>query len=347
MKKQTKKIFSALLWVGVILLSACSSDDNGNINDVIPQGEYDNGFFVVNEGQFPNEGTISFISNDLTEVENTVFQNVNEGEDVGATPQSMFFDDDNRAYIIANAGNFITVVDRYTFEKIDRIEGDLDNPRYGVVSNGKAYITNGNEDFLSVVDLEEMEIEFTIDLPTSGEFIKKADNGKLYIQLAAFGVGNQIAVFNPDSEEVEEVLETEEELNSIALSANHIYALSETHIQEFDLSDHSEVSAVPVEYEASVANLTYDNDALYFTSGNEVYEMETTAEEAPEIALFEYESESDFGIFYGFEVHNGRIYIADGGDFASDSFIEVRDMEGELFDSFNVGIGPNGFYFNE
>ena len=49
---------------------------------------------------------------------------------------------------------------------------------------------------------------------------------------------------------------------------------------------------------------------------------------------------------YGFEVEDDRIYIADGGDFSSDSFIEVYSTEGNLLKNIRVGLGPNGFYFN-
>src|SRR5699024_11982313 len=67
--------------------------------------------------------SISFVSNDFQTVEQHIYEAVNGG-DLGSVTQSMFFDDQGRAYIISNGSNFVTVVDRYTFEKIDRIEGE-------------------------------------------------------------------------------------------------------------------------------------------------------------------------------------------------------------------------------
>ena len=49
---------------------------------------------------------------------------------------------------------------------------------------------------------------------------------------------------------------------------------------------------------------------------------------------------------YGFAVENDRIYIADGGDFSSDSFVEIYSLNGSLLKNITVGLGPNGFYFN-
>jgi hypothetical protein len=49
---------------------------------------------------------------------------------------------------------------------------------------------------------------------------------------------------------------------------------------------------------------------------------------------------------YGFAVNDGKIYIADGGDFSSDSQIYIYSTTGTLLNPVAVGVGPNGFYFN-
>ena len=50
---------------------------------------------------------------------------------------------------------------------------------------------------------------------------------------------------------------------------------------------------------------------------------------------------------YGFEVENDRIFIGDGGDFASNSFVEIYDLNGTLLKNIEAGLAPNGFYFND
>lgn len=343
--------FLMMAFLGAVLLNACSSDDNSDPikPEPEPQGEFDNGFFVTNEGQFPNEGSITYVSEDFETVEQTVYQNKNDGEDAGSVVQSMFFDEDH-ALIIANNSNFVTVVDRYTFEKIERIEGesgDFSAPRYGVSANGKGYVTNMGDPNLTILDLDDYSVEKTVDIGKTAEFILKGEDGKLYIQQAAFGSGNTIAVFDRSSEEVVYSIETKENLNSIALTDDFLFAMTGEGIQKFDLSDYSESAMIELDYENSGANIVVDEGHLYFTAGKGVYQMAVDAEEAPETALFEYETDSSFGVFYGFTVHNSLVYIADGGDFASDSFIEVWDADGEFLKTIDVGIGPNGFYFND
>jgi len=50
---------------------------------------------------------------------------------------------------------------------------------------------------------------------------------------------------------------------------------------------------------------------------------------------------------YGFAVNNNKIYVAEGGDFSSDSEVYVYSLTGALLDTFSAGVGPNGFYFND
>lgn len=348
MKRISKLVFIAFF--GAVLFNACSSDDN---NDPIgpepapdPEAQaYEHGFFVTNEGQFPNEGTISFISDDFEAVEQLVYQNVNDGEDVGSVVQSMFFDEEN-AYVIANNSNFVTVVDRYTFEKKTRIETDFTSPRYGVSLNGKGYVTNLAAPNLTVIDLDDSTTS-TVEVGRTSEYIFAGEDGLIYLQQAAFGTGNTIAVFDPATAEVITTLETEAGLNSMALSTDHLYALTSTTLERFSLTDYQLQDVVELNYEMGVANLVYDQGNLYFTSGNEVYEMAPNAAEAPDTPLFTYETDSDWGVFYGFTVKDGKVYVADGGDFASESFIEVWDVNGNKLTHQSVGIGPNGFYFND
>ena len=136
MKKLTKIFLS--LFASALFLTSCSSDDNSNSESL---GAYDNGTFVLNEGNTTTStSSITFISNSGA-VEQDVYKNVNpSGVALGTYLQSMFFDD-TRAYIISGSANKITVVDRYTFKFIATIATDFANPRYGAVANGKAFVT--------------------------------------------------------------------------------------------------------------------------------------------------------------------------------------------------------------
>src|SRR6476620_1139069 len=94
-----------------ILLASCDNDTTTET----PLGDYDNGILVLNEGS-ADGGSITYISNDLATIQQDVFNVVNGTEQsIGGYVQSIFFEG-NRAFIISNFSNKITVVNRYTFE---------------------------------------------------------------------------------------------------------------------------------------------------------------------------------------------------------------------------------------
>jgi len=339
-----------------IFLNSCSSDDD-NIDPEIeqPESTYADGLFVLNEGN-SGGGSVTFIDNDLQNVENEIYQEMNADDDLGQYLQSIFFNDDY-AYIVSNGSNMITIVDRFTFEYVDRIDSGLLSPRYGVIENGKIYISNqGNyeapgvtefDDFIAIIDLETLEVEKTIETNTVLEYVHEQD-GLIYVQMAAFGGGNEIAVIDSNSDEIIKTIVTEETLNSFEIEDGVLYALSSNKLEKIDLATGDLLVEIDINSEAgNASNLKIEDDLIYYTIGNSVFMMNENAEMAPEEAIFSYTSNSDYGVMYGFEVEDDRIYIADGGDFSSNSFVEIYTTNGELIENIEVGVGPNGFYFND
>lgn len=349
--------FLVLTFFGAILLNSCSSDDNNTFNDdgpdnPDPTGIYSDGFFVLNEGGGGAAGSVTFVDNGLDDVQQHIFTSTNGG-DIGQFAQSIFFDGD-RAYIISNGSNLITVVNRYSFEKIGVIDSGLNVPRYGVVANGKAYVTNqadfttNEDDFIAIIDLESLTVENTVVIGDYGETIFKSEENKLYIQNAAYDMGNHVSVFNPNTNTIESTIETADSLNSIALGDNTLYAISAHKLQKFNLDeDNNEVVSVDLEYDSNPQHLVIDDDAIYFTVGKKVFTMDLDDSSAPSSAVLSYTTDSSVGAMYGFAVNGSKIYISDAGDFASDSFVEVYGLNGDLLKKIDVGIAPNGFYFNE
>jgi len=341
--------FLAAAFIGSILFTSCSSDDDFSDKPDEPLGNYDNGILVLNEG---GTGTVTYISEDLQTSEQAIYQAVNEGDDLGAYTQSIFFDDD-LAYIISNGSNLITVVNRYTFELVGKVESGLNLPRYGVVENGKAYVTNqadyttDQDDYVAIINLETLEVEQSVVIGNTVEYIEEED-GLLYIQNASYNIGSKISVFNPTTNTVDNIIETETGLNSFEIEDDAIYALSGNALEKFNLNTLELESTLALSYDlGAAANLDIEDDQIYFTVVNSVYTMAMNADVAPEDALLTYNTSSAWGVMYGFEVEDDRIYVADGGDFVSDSFVEVYDLEGNLLSNITVGVGPNGFYFND
>lgn len=335
------------LLAGSLFFVSCSSDDD---NVSVVSGAYENGTFVLNEGNSnPSTGTVSFIGNDGT-VEQDIFTAVNpDAPAIGTYLQSMFFSDDY-AFIISGQANKVTVVNRNTFEFVASIETGFSNPRYGAVINGKAYITNTSDyaepdDFLTVVDLAGFTTS-TVELNNYAERVL-TENGKLYIANGYYGSGTSVTVFNPANNTVEAVIELGDSPNSFDEEDGALYVMGDSKISRINLANNTVSGTIELTAEMSGAkNLTISDNSIYYTVGTSVYSLSLNSNTLPTEALFSYESGSQWGAMYGFNVNGGKVYIADGGDFASDSEIYIYGTNGTLINTHVVGVGPNSFYFN-
>ncbi|MDT0648270.1 quinoprotein amine dehydrogenase [Zunongwangia sp. F260] len=334
----------------VLLLFSCSDDDD-IAPEFEPEGEYINGFFVLNEG-LDTTGTVTYISKNLQKVEQHIFNTVNSEDTIGFAPRSMFFDDQN-AYIISRDTSLITVMDRYSFELVGRIGSALSNPMYGIVQNGKAYVTNlGNrdsneDDFLAVINTANLQIEKKIVVGDYAEYITE-DSGLLYIKNVVSDSGSKISVFDPTSDSIIRTITAKRGYNSFEILGNTIYVISAGGLQKIDKATGAVRSeTIFSTIHAGASNIDIEDETVYFTAGTSVYTLPLVTTEGPGEAILSYQSNSENGTMSAFEVKNDRIFIADGGDLNSEGFIEVYTMEGEFVQQIPVGVKPNGFYFNE
>lgn len=333
---------------GSLLFVSCESDDN----NTAPLGAYENGTFVLNEGNSnPSTSSVSFIG-DNGSIEQDVYRLVNpESPALGSYLQSMFFDGD-KAFIISGGSNKVTVVNRYTFQFIASIESNLSSPRYGAVVNGKAYITNynnyatGDDDFLTVINLNSYNTS-KIQLNNWSEKIM-AHNNKLYILNGYYGSGTSLTVFNPANNTTETVVELGASPESFEEEDGMLYILGSGKLSRVNLATNQVAGSItlPSEFTYTAKQLTVEDDKLYFTSGTSVYVMGLNETTVPTTPLLTYESTSAWGGMYGFNVEDGKIYVAEGGDFSSDSEVYTYSLTGTLLNTYDVGVGPNGFYFN-
>lgn len=344
------KFLKTFIFASAIAFVGCESDDNTQA----PLGSYDNGILVLNEG---GTGEVTYINNDLTTVQQNIFGTVNGDENnLGQYTQSIFFEGE-RAFIISNGSNKITVVNRNTFEYIATISTGFGVPRYGVAYNGKAYVTNLNsftsstDDFVSVVDLNSLTVIGQIDINDYAERIVEAD-GQLYVSSGSFGSGNKITVIDPVNETVTETINVGTAPNSLEERAGTLYVLCGS------FSDNSKIVKIDTDTNeiieeivfpstmGNASNLDVAENRMYFTVGPRIYSVEVNADQVTDVPLVNTNSTSLY-IGYGFAVDGNRIYISEAADdFASDGKIFIYSTSGEMIDEIPVGLGPNGFYFN-
>ena len=351
--------FSKLFLVALMsfpFFFSCSNDDDVPVAPVL--GAYENGTFILNEGS-SGQGSVSFIGNDLTTFTQDIHALVNPGDLFGKYVQSVFFNGDY-AYIIAGGSNKINVVNRKTFKLVAKIETGLVAPRYGVIANGKAYVTNANtysyanpstgntDDFIAVINLTTNLVESTIPLNATANRIL-LENGKLYISEPYNNT--KVLVVNPTTNTLETPLNVGSDADTMEVKNGFLYALRSPYggpseIVKVKLSDATMSTVVFPTALNDAKNLDVYEDKIYYTVGTSVYAMGISETTASTTALLSYTSTSAYGKMYGFAVNNGRIYIADGGDFTANSKAYIYSLAGTLQKEMTVGVGPNGFYFN-
>ncbi|GAA4772526.1 MULTISPECIES: DUF5074 domain-containing protein [Flavobacterium] len=348
------KMFLVALTSMSVFLSCSDNDDNAPDDSKV----YTNGAFILNEGG-SGQGSVSFISNDLGSFMQDVYGTVNPGDLFGKYVQSIFFNGDN-AYIIAGGSNKITVVNRVTFKLVAKIETGLVAPRYGVVKDGKAYVTNANtysyanpttgntDDYVAVINLSTNTVESTIPLNATANRIV-LENGKLYIT-EPYNNTN-VLVVNPTTNTVEAPIAVGSDADTMEVHNGILYVLRSPYggpseIVKVKLSDSTLSNVVFPAALNDAKNLDIYNNKIYYTVDTSVYAMDITASAASTTAILTYSSTSVYGKMYGFSVNNDNIYIADGGDFTANSNAYIYSLTGTLKKTLTVGVGPNGFYFN-
>ena len=326
----------------IVFITSCSSDDN---NEITPRGDYENGILVVNEGNFGSgDASITYISNTLETVENTIFENVN-GELLGDTAQSIAFNGDV-AYIVVNVSNKIEVVNRYTFESIATIDSGLVNPRYMTIVNGKGYVTTWGDfndqadDAVVVINLTSNTIIETIATSYLPERLV-ANGNKIYVNTGTFGFGNMVDVIDASTDSVITSITVGNGPNSLQLDATgNVWVLSSESLVEINTTTDAISKTLP-DSSGTASYLSFANGNLYYYASGSVYQVETSASSLPTTAIIDGLS------FYDMTVNAGMLYGLDAGDFSSNGMLKIYDLSSNTeAAAIPVGLIPGEVYFN-
>lgn len=345
-----------LVAFSISLFVSCSSNDDTTVD--APTDIYKNGFFILNEGS-AGQGSVSFSNKDLSTFTKDAYTAANPKDLIGKYVQNIFFDGD-KAYIISGGSNVINVVNRYSFKLIAKIDSGLAKPRYGVVKDGKAYVTNANtyynfekplenpngntDDYVAVINLTTNTVESKIELNATANRIVLKD-GKLYITEPYNN--SKLLIVDIATKKLETPVtigsnaDTMEEDNGILYILRGPYG-SRSEIVKVKLADQTTSKIEFPESLDGAGFLDIYENKIYYTAGSSVYAINTTATTPSTTAILT----SSAGYLYGFAVNNNFIYVADGGDFKQDSKAYIYNLGGTLQKELTVGVGPNGFYFN-
>lgn len=366
------KLFLLVLFSSLFFVSCDPEEDATPF--YTSKGTYDSGVLVLNEGNFQTPtASISYISFDLNTYTNNIYGLAN-GTSLGDTGQSIGFNND-LAYIVVNNSDKIEVVNRYTMLKVGTISTGLDSPRYIAFANGKGYVTNwGNPfgtspiaAFVAVINLTNNTVESKIQVANDPEKIIES-NGKLYVAHDNYANGNTISIINAATNMlVGSPITVESGPNSLTVKNGFLWvscsgkgswpvAADETSGKVFKIDMATNLISKIYAFtsaENHVDKFQIQDENAFFTKGSSVYKLpldqvSTTISTNP---IFTTTAE----YIYGFGISNTKAYIADGGSFTSNGKVLVYSLGGTqdtpaigtLLKTINVGIAPNGFYFNQ
>lgn len=354
--KLHKLILTAI--AGSLLFVSCSDDDSKDV----PSGAYDNGVLILNQGKFlGGNSSVSFLSDALA-IENNIFSSVNNGAVLGDTGQDIGLEGD-LAYIVLNVSNKIEIVNRYTFAKVATISTGLTNPRYIAFEDGKGYVTCwgdgtvATDDYVAVIDLASNTIVSNIPVAEGPERIVE-ENGKLYVaHSGGYNYGNTVSVIETSGNTVTKTITVGGVPNSLDVENGSLYVLSgglpswsgaETpgQLDVINLNDNTVTKTIAFAAATHPSNLVVKGSSLFYTISNGIYTTATATATLPTVPLFTTEEQGVYGV-YSFAVEDGLIYVGDAVDYESNGKVLVYSTTGTLVNSFEVGVVPAGFYFND
>lgn len=337
---------SYLLFIILTSLVSCNRDDPK------PKGEFSTGVLVINEGSFNKaDGAIGFFDPVSLEVKQDIFGMKNNGKALGDIVQSMFIDGD-LAYIPVNNSNTLEVVNSNTFVSEYTLT-DVKLPRYFTVYKGKGYLTEWvsftDPGRVSVINLTERKVETTITTDFGAENIIEV-KGNLYV---SNNFSNTISVIDPVSNKVSTTIEVGSSPGEFVLDMDSKlwvicggdYSFDNASLHRIDPATNKVEKSLQLT--VSTSNhlvLNKAKDQLLFTSGKNIYRINTKNPELPQ-ATFIIASDAIQVYGIGVDPQTDIIYVADAKGFQSNGTIFRYKSDGSVMDSFTAGKGPNGFIF--
>jgi hypothetical protein len=340
------KIFKTLIAIAIVGMMNVSCKREPE--PIPPRGDYDGGYVVLNEGQFMHDNaSVSFVSEDLSEIEDSVFYKVNN-ELLGDVAQSAFTTDE-KFYFVINNSDKIVVADRWEMDKKGIITSYIKSPRYMIrVSDRFAVVSNWgvvfdqnwqdvHDDYLAWVDLENDVVTDTLHVATGPEKML-FHGGKLYVSVPGVSASNnKVLVIDPAArtqigeitvgDRPQAIVEADDKVwvicsgnaawtgNETAGKLVKINPATDTVEQTFDLAQ-TEHPKFMVE----------NDDYLYILAGHKLYKVSISSPvfDNSTVAL---DLTGTVQTPYGLQIHDDKLFVTDAVDYASPGKVYVFDLD--------------------
>ena len=357
------RIHYFLLALLIPILFSCSDDDIVIIDPGLGGFAESGSVIIINEGSFgANNGSVSFISNEGNATQN-IFFTVN-GISPGDIVQS-YSRKDTFGILAVNNSQKVEIVHAESFASLATITSGLDYPRYSLpVCNNKVYVTNGSAaGTVVVIDLSTLSVINSIDVGQGPEALLKVGD-KVYIaNSGGWGNDSTVSIINTTTDtEISKVVVGDIPKDMVEDEDGNIWVLCKGQSDFSNWPDitkltpsklvmiNTATSTVAAEIilidqgeEGDVSRLTIspDRTRMYYLKNGMVFKHDITQPTVETTALIT-------GDFYGLDVNpeSGEIWATTNG-FSENQELQTYSSAGVLSSTLDVGIGPNGSYFNE
>ncbi len=306
---------------------------------------------VLNEGSFTKGNADVSAYNATTGQLYSNYFSAQNGRFAGDVLQHGFFYGD-QLYLILNNSNRIEVCHKNTLLTSTVING-LTLPRNGVVFQDKAYVTEtvsySGKGRVSVLNLSANSLGAQTTVGIKPEGIIEV-NGKLYV---ANSGDTTVMVLNPTTLAITDTIIVKDGPNSFVKSSDgNLWVLCSGKddpndrkagaLIKINVSNNQIIKTLPfTEILTSASNLCANSSGttLYYRYKDQVRTQEEAAATLSGNVLVD---RKFYGI--GVEPQSGTLYASTYG-FSSAEYAIRYTPQGQVIDSFQVGIGPNGFLF--
>ncbi|HZX63432.1 MAG TPA: DUF5074 domain-containing protein [Bacteroidales bacterium] len=353
----SKSVFFILLITAVLSCSKKPIRETTTVNPPPVNNSYQNGIFIVNEGNYNwGNASITFI-NPKDSVEQDVFKTHNDRSlgDVAESMQAF----NGKGFILVNNSNKIEVVSLKDFTSVKSITG-FNSPRFmAIVDSTKAYVTNMQKD-ISVIDLTTLAIKKSIYTSSWTESLIQFNN---FMFVSAIGImtdpsshrNARILVIDTKSDQIVDSIKTgKEPICMVMDKKDKIWVLCTGGYDHFEPP-----TLIRIDPSLRVVDKTFSfpnsdvtpsrlcinahKDTLYFLN-NGVYQMPVSSSTIPSSPFIP----ADQHLFYGLDIQpsNGNIFVSDAKDYVQNGTVyQYNQRTGSLLRTFPAGRIPGSFCF--
>ncbi len=363
--KQTKFI---LKWIPalalIVFFQSCKKP-----KPIPPRGEYEGGYFILNEGQFMHDNaSVSHIKEDFTGKEDSVYFKVNNMV-LGDVAQSLFAND-NKIYFLINNSHKIVVANRWTMEHKLLVTSFVKSPRYMIkISDRYALVSNWGEvfdsnwadvedDYIAWYDMENDVITDTLHVDL-GPNQMVYENGNVYLLISGVGQSrNKVSVIDPVGKQIitditvgdrpASIDKDDDDFIWVLSSGNAAWTGNETpgNLSKINPATNQVELSLQFDVTQHPQFMDVDDNKIFYILNNKVYLMSTSDTSLPSQEIIDLSG--DITTPYGLKITDDYIFVMDANAYNDIGKVVVYDKNNySKVTEITTGFLPNDILKND